>query len=226
MMMSRASFIGLLGLCLLAGAARADEPSALVEAVTGAPAGIQLMEYLEVGRTIELGPRDTIVVDYLRSCIREIVTGGVLTIGPEQSMVAGGTLQREKVECDGGHFHPSAEQSGSSGVIVFRGERKPDGHRVNVVVERTLYGLSPLIDLRGAKKLVIERLDPPEERVVIDIRAGDLVNGSFYDFAKAQRRLVAGGIYRASADGRSIVFKIARAAKPGQSPLAGRLLRL
>jgi hypothetical protein len=224
MMMSRVSSIGLFSLILLASPARADEPSALVEKITGALPGISLMEYLAAGRTIELGPRDTIVVDYLRSCIREIITGAVLTVGPEQSSVVGGTVQREKVECDGGHFHPSAEQSGSSGVIVFR--RKPDGHRINVVIERTLYGLSPLIDLHGAKKLVIDRLDPPEGHVVIDIQAGELLQGSFYDFAKAQRSLIAGGIYRASANGRSTVFKIDPAAKPGQSPLAGRLLRL
>lgn len=224
MMMSRVSSIGLLGLCLLAGATRAGEPSALVEEITGAPPGISLMEYLAAGKTIQLGPRDRIVVDYLRSCIREVITGGILTVGPEQSSVAGGTVQREKVECDGGHFHPSAEQSGSSGVIVFR--RKPDGHRINVVIERTLYGLSPLIDLHGAKNLAIDRLDPPAEHVVIDIPAGELLQGSFYDLAKAQRSLIAGGIYRASANGRSVVFRIDPAAKPGQSPLAGRLLRL
>ena len=38
--------------------------------------------------------------------------------------------------------------------------------------------------------------------------------------------LVAGGLYRATGNGRSVVFKIDPMAQPGAAPLAGRLLRL
>ena len=36
---------------------------------------------------IKLGPRDTIVLGYLKSCWRETITGGTVTVGAEQSEV-------------------------------------------------------------------------------------------------------------------------------------------
>ena len=92
--------------------------------------------------------------------------------------------------------------------------------------ERTLYGLSPLIDMRGPGKLAIERLDQPTRRVEIEVSASQLLHETFYDFAKARRSLAAGGIYRLSSNGRSIVFRIDTYARGGDSPVAGRLLQL
>jgi hypothetical protein len=54
---------------MAAGSVAATAPLqvALVENVTGNPAGVELMDYLEAGKIIELGPRDTIVVSYMNS---------------------------------------------------------------------------------------------------------------------------------------------------------------
>jgi len=202
----------------------ADEPVALVEDVIGAPDGIDPMDYLAMGRVLHFKAKEGVIISYLGSCVRERIIGGRATIGTQESAVAGGTVQRDKVPCDGGRLRLSTEQAAKSGVVVFRAPpRSPQSNAEQI--ERTLYGLSPLVDIHGGGKLVIERLDQPNERLELDLPAARLVRGAFYDFDKAGLSLVAGATYRASANDRSVVFKVDPFAQPGQAPLAGRLLR-
>jgi len=200
----------------------AGDPVAMVEDVVGAPAGIRPMDYLATAQVIHLGTKDGVVIDYLHSCVRETIQGGEVTIGTDRSVVIGGTLKRETVECDGGALKLTADQAAKSGVVVFRKPPKPG----QIPVDRTLYGLSPVVDLRGGGRLVVERLDKPGERLDVRVASTDLEYGSFYDFARAGHSLSAGGIYRASANGHKVVFKIDAAARPGEAPIAGRLLLL
>ena len=51
------------GASMLAASAGAGGPVAIVEAVSGNPPGIESMDYLETGRTLQLGPADSIVLD-------------------------------------------------------------------------------------------------------------------------------------------------------------------
>jgi hypothetical protein len=208
-------------LCILSLSAVAAEPVALVEDVTGSSAGVDAMTYVAPGTVIKLGAKDKLVLDYLRSCVRESVAGGTVTVGTETSRITGGTVGRETVPCDGGQLTLSNGEAAESGVVVFR---MPPGKKVRV--ERRLYGLCPLIDLPGGGRLVVERLDHAGEKIEIDVAPAQLVHGSFYDFATAGRSLAAGGLYRASAGGRHVVFTIDPQAQPGQAPLAGRLLKL
>src|SRR5271165_6401258 len=83
-------------------AAAAPVQVALVENVTGNPAGVEFMDYLETGKIIELGPRDTIVLSYMSSCVRETITGGTVTIGTDRSEVQAGKVARSTVPCDAG----------------------------------------------------------------------------------------------------------------------------
>jgi hypothetical protein len=206
------------------GPAAAVEPVALVEDVSGTSAGVESMDYLAAGREIRLGARDRLVVDYLRSCWRETISGGTVTIGTEQSAIKGGTISRDKIECDGGRMRLTVDQAAKSGVVVFRAPPKPgSGH--NAAIERTIYGLSPIFELGGAGRLVVERLDKPDAALALDIAPAQLLRGSFYDLAKDGRALTAGGVYRASVAGRSVVFQVDAKAKPGATPPAGRLLK-
>jgi hypothetical protein len=205
--------------------ASAADPVALIEDVSGTPAGVEFMDYLAVGRQIELGRNDRLVIDYLRSCWRETVTGGTVTIGTEQSSVAGGAVSREKIECDGGRLQLSTDQAAKSGVVVFRAPPKPAAGS-KIAVERRLYGLSPLIELGGAGTLVVERLDKPGAPLTLDIKPGQLLRGAFYDFARDGHALMAGGVYRASIGGRAVVFEIDAKAKSGATAPVGRLLKL
>jgi hypothetical protein len=53
-----------------------------------------------------------------------------------------------------------------------------------------------------------------------------LLRGRFYDFARNGHVLAAGGTYRASMAGRSVVFQVDAKARPGATAPAGRLLTL
>lgn len=208
-----------------ATAARAQDPVAIVEDVTGAQATVQFMDYVSTGTVIKLGTTDNLVLGYMRSCWRETIKGGVVTVGAEQSVVVGGEVKRQKVECDGGRMRLSPAQAGQAGVMVFRGAPKP-AQAAAPAPQVTLYGLSPIVELKGGGKLVIERLDRPGDRQEYDIKVAQLTRGAFYDFAKNGRMLSAGGVYRASGPGGEVVFKVDAKAKPGQGPIVGRLLKL
>jgi hypothetical protein len=207
------------------GARAADEPVALVEDVMGSPIGIESMDYLAAGRVLRFKGKEGAVVSYLASCVRERIVGGTATIGSEHSKVAGGMVERDKVPCDGGRLRLSTEQAAKSGVVVFRAPPKPNQSGSAATIDRTLYGLSPVVDLSGGGRLKIERIDQPGERIEIELPATQLMRGTFYDFAKAGKSLAPGGIYRASALERTITFRVDPDAKPGLAPIPGRLLR-
>ena len=97
--------------------------AALVENVTGRSAQVQVMDYVDAGQTIRLGPHDTIVLSYLHSCVRETITGGTVTVGVEQSEVQAGKVTRSKVDCG----EPTFVLTGNSEIQfagrVFRGPK-------------------------------------------------------------------------------------------------------
>lgn len=203
--------------------AAAQAPVAVVEDVTGSPAGIEFMDYVSAGKVIRLGASEGLVLGYMKSCWRETITGGTVTVGEEQSTVADGRVRREKVGCDGGKMQLTQQQASKSGAMVFRAPPKPAPG--SATPQLTLYGLSPVVEVKGGGKLVIERIDQPGEKHEVTIGGQQLLRGSFYDFAKADKALEAGAVYRASVGAQQIVFKVDPFAKPGQAPVVGRLLR-
>jgi len=222
------AWLGFAGLISLAIPAAASEPVAMVEDVKSKSAGVEFMEYLQAGKVIPLAPKDVIVVDYFHSCVRETITGGTVTVGADHSDVVGGDVQSQTVQCDGGQLHLTTQQASQSGVVVYRALPKPGAAPADAnAVQRTLYGLSPIFDLGTSDgTLVLTRVDQPGSRHELALKPSDLMHGKFYDFAKHGRKLVAGATYRASLDGRSVVFKIDATAHPGAGDLAGRLLQL
>lgn len=213
------------GAAALILSASAQSPAAVVEELAGTVPGVQFMDYVEPGQVIRLGAHDRIVLGYLQSCWRETITGGTVTVGSEQSEVAGGEVVRAKVACEGGKMMLSAELAGKSGAMVFRQAPKPQ-----VVAlahpEFTLYGLSPVFELRPPGKLVVERLDKPGERHEVAVTERELISGAFFDCGKAGVAFAPGGLYRAKFADQAIVFKIDPDAKAGDAPLVGRLVRL
>lgn len=212
-------------LCVLGSGAAFAQQAALVEDAKGKNLDVDFMDYVDAGRVIKLAPGDELVLGYLRSCWRETIKGGTVTVGAEQSTVEGGSVRREKVECDGGKMRLTQAQSGQAGVMVFRAPPRPA--QGPAAPQATLYGLSPVLDVKGGGTVTIERVDQPGEKLTVQVAAQQLQRGAFHDLAKADQKLVAGGVYRASAGpGREIVFKIDPEAKPGQAPVISRLLRL
>jgi hypothetical protein len=213
------------GMAVASVAASAPIQVALVEDVTGHPAGVEFMDYLEPGKIIRLGPQDMVVLSYMRSCVRETITGGIVTVGTDQSEVQSGKLERTSVPCDAGRMLLAAEQASRSAGMIFRGGPQTDRAPATINPQFTLFGSSPMLELQAAGTVVIERIDQVRERYVLDIAKGELLHGAFYDFAQRGKALAPGGVYRASIGGQEFVFKIDPDAKPGQTPIVGRLLR-
>jgi len=211
-------------LCAASSIAAAQAPAALVEEVTGHPPGVEFMDYVVPGQIIRLTADDAIVLSYLKSCWREHIKGGTVTAGTERSEVEGGKIERAKVNCNGGAMQLTAAEASKSAALVFRDRPRPAQQPVNPPPQLTLYGVSPIVEVKGGT-LVVERLDKPGERLELTIDSDKLVHKSFYDFASAKTALTPGGIYRAKAGAQEIVFKVDASAKPGAGPIVGRLVR-
>jgi hypothetical protein len=179
------------------------------------------MDYLDAGKVIRLAPQDSIVLSYLKSCVREAIRGGTVKVGIDQSEVQAGQVERTKVDCDTGKMVPPPRQVNDSAGMVFR---RPLGSAPHP--QFTLYGLCPLVEVKGAGTLVMERLDKPGERYMLAIGQKQLVHGAFFDFASNGKSLTAGGIYGATWNTHQVVFKVDPSAKSGRTPIVGRLLRL
>ncbi len=214
----------LAGLIVLAGSPAPHSPAAVVEEITGRPAGLQFMDYVEAGQVINLGPQDKIVLGYLSSCWRETIIGGTVTVGPERSDVLGGMVERSTIDCGGNNIQLTPELANKSAAMVFRdmSHSRIEQARPQVM----LYGRSPIIEVKPTGKIVIERLDRAGERYEIPLGNAPLVHGAFLDLSNRGVVLAAGGIYRAKAGAQQIEFVVNPHAKAGRTPVAGRLLRL
>jgi hypothetical protein len=206
-------------------AAAAPAEVALVESVTGTPAGVEAMDYVGAGKVIALGPRDTIVLSYMRSCLRETITGGTVTVGTDQSEAEGAKVVRSKVACDAGKMLFGSDEAAKFGGRIFRSAPVAEESTTSTP-QLTLFGRSPVVEVKAPGPLSIERIDRDGERFVLNVAADQLVRGRFYDFAKWGRKLTAGGVYRMSEGGHDVVFKIDPHARPGNTPIVGRLLRM
>ena len=220
----------LLVACAWVQRASAQQLVALVEDIRGQVVDLEVMDYVATGRTFALGPDDTVTVDYLNSCIRETIHGGVVKIGVEKSEVESGTVERVKLNCDAGKMMATWGQQIDNSGYIFRGWRATNERAQNVAraasPQFTLYGSSPLVELNGNGRLIIARLDKKGEQFDLYIDQEKLSRRRFLDFAATNTSLTPGGIYEARWDKRLVVFKIDPAAPSGRSPIIGRLLRL
>lgn len=215
--------VGVLG---LATSAAAQVPVAIVEDVQGKVDGVEFMDYVAPGKVIKLGPKASVVLGYMKSCWRETITGGTVVVGAEQSMVHLGDIQRVKVDCDVNAVQLSDREASQSAATTFRTLTPGQRAAIAPPPQLTLYGLSPVVEVKGGGTLVIERIDVQGERYTVPIKSESLLRGKFYDFAKAKKSLTAGGTYTASLGSRRTTFKIDPNATAGSTPIIGRLLRL
>lgn len=215
-----------LGLALTATAQpRPDgRPVALVDSISITLPGIGAMDYLAAGTSIDLGADGKLVVDYLASCIREEIQGGMVKIGAgpnaSQSTVDRGKVTRKRVECDGAELQLTAAQSDQGGVAVYRSamNKGPDGLPL---ADLTLHSRAPFFALRRPGALRIERLDAAEP--LLELNAADRAG---IDLGRTQTQLSPGGLYRASAGDRSLVFRITPDAGGAEIARLSRLVPL
>jgi hypothetical protein len=202
----------------------AEMPVAIVEEVNGKPVGIEFMDYVAAGRVIKLGPRDTIVLSYLKSCWRERITGGTVVVGAEQSEVQRGQVDRTRVRCDGGYMQLSGKEALQGAGVVSRAVDLSNRNAMLPDPRITIYGQVPIIEVTGRGTLLVERLDQAEERYRVVIGKPQLLRGMFFDFAKADWTLAPGGLYRATFGESEVIFRVDPAAT-AVAPVVGRLIR-
>ena len=198
--------------------ALAEQPAAIVEDVRSSEAKVEAFQYLRPGKTVHLGESGVLILGYLTSCLRETISGGQVVVGETESEIQEGSVERERVECDGGQSNLSAAEAGKSGVVVFRGLEKPE--EPSQVRPIRIYSASPVFTFTGpVNEVVIKRLDLSGDTEVLP------VTGKTLDLAKLGRRLVPGARYEANAGGKAQVFQIDRRASPRNEAVIGRLIR-
>jgi len=228
-MTSKSLAAALAALALLAAqgdiaAARAPAPLlpiAIVEDVKSATADVEFMDYVGSGQVIKLGPRDVLVLSYLKSCAHETITGGTVTVGLDKSDVRDGQVVRGKVPCDGGTIRLSAAQANASAASAFRLQ--------SAETEPTLFARTPVIQLpKGLapadRTLTLVRTDRPGERRALRLDEAAAAAG-FYDLAKQNVSLARGATYEAGIGGRKLTFHVDAKARSGAAPVVSRLLR-
>jgi hypothetical protein len=196
-------------------------PTALVEDVKSASAGLEFMDYVGPGQVIKLEPSDVLVLSYLKSCEHETITGGTVRVGSDKSVVEGGSVVRAKVPCNGGSMKLTPQQANASGASSFRLQ--------SASFETTLYALPPVIQIPKmrtgeSRALVIERVNRPSERFAVELDES-LANGGFFDLAKTDARLRRGALYTTTLGSRTFTFKVDAKAKTGKALVISRLLR-
>ena len=204
-------------------AAKAEPPAALVEDIQGKVTGAEFMDYVVPGQVIKIGTTGSVVLSYLKSCRRETISGiGTVIVGADESKVHLSAVKDETVECDASHAHATTKETSEVAATVVRGiTSAPESTAAQV----TIYGASPIFELKSRGALIIERLDKAGERQQIEI-GNNRIRGKFLDFAKSNRALVPGGTYAATFGASKIVFRIDPQAKPGAAPVLGRLLQM
>lgn len=212
------------GAFCLAAPALAETPAAIVEDVQGKVDGIAFMDYVAPGKIIKLGPKASITLSYLKSCLRETISEGVVLVGAEQSTVQLGEVKRDKVPCDANAAKLSEREANQSAATTFRTMRS-DTKGAPAKLP-TIYGVAPLVQAKAGSTLVIERTDGKEPAISVPLRNDVMLGGKFYDFAKAGKSLTPGGSYLAILGAKRYAFQVDASATSSPTPLLGRLLRL
>jgi hypothetical protein len=214
-----------LGLLALSGPAAAETPVAVVEEVQGKVTGAEFMDYLRPKAVIKVAAGGSVTISYLKSCQRETISGlGTVIVGTDESFVQFSDVKREKTDCDSTQSHATTKATSEAAATVLR-SLASDKNGPKIRTQLTLYGTSPMVEARGKGTLVVERLDVRGERQQIELN-GSQAKGKFYDFAGTSRTLTPGGIYSASFGTSKVVFLVDAHAKPGPTPIVGRLIRL
>ena len=209
----------------LASPAAAESPVAVVEDVQGKVTGAEFMDYVTPKTVIKIGAGGSIILSYMTSCRREKISGiGTVIVGTEESIVHLADVNGEKTDCDSNQAHATTRETSGVAATVLR---SMDNSKAAPLPQPqlTLYGASPFVEAKGRGTLTVRRLDLAGERQQIDL-GGTQLKGRFFDFASGNVALVPGGLYAATFKSSQIVFRVDPQAKPGATPIVGRLLRM
>ncbi|HWA50377.1 MAG TPA: hypothetical protein VG742_19060 [Dongiaceae bacterium] len=191
--------------------ALAEDLSAIVESIEPSRGDIRALDLLAAGTVIELQAGDKLVLGYLLSCTREVITGGKVTVGSGESSVEGGQVERGRISCDGTVDADSAAGSNEAAVVAIRSLGAGAGEDVRVVPSPQPVFVLAEGDMPADPSLTIERLDRQESPIRVSLF------GRALDMKVTGMKLTPGGIYSVACGDRKIAFKIAENA--GLSPV-------
>lgn len=212
-----------IGLLAQACPAAADSPVAVVEDIQGKVTGAEFMDYVTPRSVIKIADGGAIILSYLKSCRRETISGaGTVVVGNEESIVDQAVLKAEKTNCDSNQANATTKDTSGVAATLLRSVERPTSLPPPQI---TLYGTSPFVEAKGRGTLTVRRLDLVGERHQIAL-GGTQLKGRFVDFAGENVALVPGGLYAATFKSSEIVFRVDAQAKPGATPIVGRLLRI
>lgn len=98
----------------------ASRPVAIVEDSAKTEGKGQVFDLLSENDQISLKAGEILVLGYLKSCTRETITGGTVTVGNKESVIEGGTVTREKTECTVNKLALTADEAQQSATVAFR----------------------------------------------------------------------------------------------------------
>ena len=174
---------------------------AIIEDLDSRRTDLGLFEILQEGKEIQLQPMEVIIIGYLHSCNREIVTGGVVRIGTSMSTVEEGAIIREKVPCTGDQIVLDDSTADQAGVVVFRSATKKSEETITAPPQ--LLDVSPTIRIKQSDQTVLlKRIDKMEAPRLFK------AENYFVDFREYQVVLVRGGSYELRAGKDLIQFNI------------------
>jgi len=114
---------------------KAASPVAIIEEIISDQNQYGPMDFLFEGTEINLNSNDILILGYFTSCLQEKITGGKVRVGLDKSYVDNGKIIRKIISCEGGTLNLTEEQSGKSGVLVFRKTSK----RTRLIKSNTIY---------------------------------------------------------------------------------------
>jgi hypothetical protein len=189
----------------------ADQPLILVENISAQVPNVMPMTYIKLGTTIDLGQSTMLVLDYLNTCVRETIIGGVVRIGGRFSRSDHGTVENSRMTCDGGNLQLAA--AASQGGVVYRALGNP------LIIRST----SPVFLAATPGTLSIS---PEGEDKTIDEQVPDNGHHGVFllDLAEAKISLRRGTTYEAKMGDRHVTFRVDDKAGGADVPLLQRMV--
>ncbi len=212
-----------LGLLALASPAAADSPVAVVEDVQGKVTGAEFMDYVTPKAVIKIGDGGSVILSYLKSCRRETISGaGTVIVGTDESAVHLADVKAEKTNCDPSQANVTTrETSGVAATVLRSVDASKQPSAAAHALRRIAAGGS-----QGTRQADDPRASTYRARRQEITLGGTQLKGRFVDFASENVALTPGGLYSATFKSSKIVFQVDAQAKPGATPIVGRLLRM
>ena len=91
------------------------------------------MDLLWPGQKITLPDNVTLTIGYLDACRSEVITGGTITIGQQESQVIGGDLEADKLDCAIEVQGSGSKKEAAALTAVFRNSKKKESNQATEI---------------------------------------------------------------------------------------------